>query len=317
MECTRKTVSRALVAGLAFAAASSLAHAEEKRPAGGLVDDAGKPIKKQDTRRIVSVGGALTEIIVRLGAGDRIVAVDTTSLYPPAVTKSKPNVGYLRRLSAEGVLSMKPTVIIAEGDAGPPTVLDKIRAAGGNLVLLRRDKSLSGIMYKIRAVAAILGKRAEGEAMVKTYRSDLAAIRQSLKDVRIAPKVLFVLSIGRGALLAAGSKTAAHTVIEAAGGRNAMQGFSLYKPISAEAMLAAKPDVILVMGRTLRMAGGRQKLLAHPALALTPAGRNGRLVSMDDLYLLGFGPRTPLALVDLAKALHPSLAVPRVGTTVN
>lgn len=122
------------------------------------------------------------------------------------------------------------------------------------------------------------------------------------------PSVLFLLSIGGGAPLAAGRGTSAAEIITLAGGRNAVQAFEGFKPLSAEAAIAAAPDVLLVTDRSLAALGGRESLLARPELALTPAGRARRVVAMDGLLLLGFGPRTPDAALRLASALHSPTA---------
>jgi iron complex transport system substrate-binding protein len=123
--------------------------------------------------------------------------------------------------------------------------------------------------------------------------------------------VLFLLSIGDGAPLAAGLGTSAAGIIALAGGENAIDGFEGYKPLTPEAAATAAPDVLLVTTRTLEALGGPQAVLARPEIAATKAGRDGRLVALDGLLLLGFGPRTPEAIRALASALHPGLVLPQ------
>lgn len=297
----RRRAMLALLGGLA--AAPALA---EPPP---LADAEGKAIERGDARRLVVVGGALTEIVHALGAEANLVAVDTTSMYPPEALKRLPNVGYMRALSAEGVLSLKPSLILAEGDAGPPAALAQMRNAGAALVLLRKDPTPAGVVYKIRAAARVLGREAKGEALAAAFEADMAALAAAIAKAGQRPRVVFILGASRG-LLAAGQDTGADHMIALAGGVNAIQGYTGYKPLSGEAVIAGRPDVILATEHGLAQIGGAARLLARPELAPTPAGRAKRVVAMDALLLLGFGPRTPRGVRLLAAKLHPGLALP-------
>jgi iron complex transport system substrate-binding protein len=297
---------RALAVLLCLAAGPAFA---EPAP---LTDAEGKAIEKGDARRVVAIGGALTEIVYALGAEASLIAVDTTSQYPADALRRLPNVGYMRALSAEGVLSMKPTLIIAEGDSGPPAVLAQLRSAGASLALLRKDPSPEGVVYKVRAVSRLLGREAQGEKLALSFTADMAALAAVVGKVERRPKVVFLLSASRG-LMAAGRDTAAQRVIELAGGVNAIQGYTGYKPLSAEAVIAGKPDFILVTEHGLPQIGGVAQLLERPELAETPAGREKRVVAMDALLLLGFGPRTPQGVRVLAEKLHPGIALPQLS----
>lgn len=267
----------------------------------------GARTEAEEARRIVVVGGALTEVVYALGAQDRIVGVDTTSSYPPE-TEALAKVGYMRRLSAEGVLSLKPDLVLAAADAGPPSVLDSLGAAGVAVRTAPDNDSIDGVYEKIRFVGETLGQEDKAEALVEQVRAEMASVAEQIAAAKDAPKVLFLISAG-GAPIAAGDDTSAATVIEKAGGRNAVIGFEGYKPLSMEAAVAAQPDVVLVPTHAVAMMGGEAAILARPELQATPAGREGRLVVMDGLLLLGLGPRTPEAVATLARALHPGLAV--------
>ncbi len=258
-------------------------------------------------KRIVSVDGAITEIIYALGFADDIVAVDTTSYYPPDVL-SKPKVGYLRQLASEPILALNPTVMIAGGDAGPPDILAQMREAGLNIVIAPDDPSLQGVMTKIDLVSGVLGVPEKGAALATKLRSEMAALNARIAKVVDRPRVMFVLSVGQGgAPLVAGTDTAAAGIIEMAGGQNIVDDFEGYKPLSPEAMVAAAPDVIVVTHRSLRLLGGQDVLLQIPEIAATPAGAERRVVAMDGLLLLGFSLRLPQAVQGLAEALHPEL----------
>jgi iron complex transport system substrate-binding protein len=252
--------------------------------------------------RIVSVDGALTEIVYALGAADRLVGVDTTSLYPPQ-TEALAKVGYKRALSAEGLLGLAPDLLLATDDAGPPEVLEQIERAGLAVQLIPDTPTVAGLHEKIDAVATVLGEEAAAAELRAGIDQALAAVQADLAEAE-RPRVLFLLHTGSGNELAGGRDTAVDTVIRLAGGTNVLHdAFAGYKPLSAEAAVAAAPAVILVSERNLTGLGGKDALLARPSLVGTPAARAGRVVAMDGPLLLAFGPRLGDAVAELAQAL--------------
>lgn len=263
----------------------------------------------KDAERIVSIGGTVTEIIYALGEGDRVVAVDSTSLYPAEAT-SKPNIGYVRQVSAEGVLSQKPDLIIAEAGAGPIDSINILKASELAYVSIPSPPETAAIPGKIRAVGQAIGRSEKAEALARTVETKLKAIEDQLASVPGPKKrVLFALSLANGRVMAAGSNSSADAMIRLAGAENAVSSVSGYKPLTDEAVIAAAPDVILVMS------GGGQHLTAEqafalPALAGTPAGRNKAFITMDGLYLLGLGPRAADAARDLNALLYPEAQKP-------
>lgn len=298
----------AVVVGLVFGATGFGGAVQ----AGTLVDATGKQVTVTANQRIVAVGGAVTEIVYALGLEDRLLAVDTTSLYPAAAT-ALPNVGYMRQLSAEPILALGPDLVLATQDAGPPAALDQLRDAGVPVVSVPDDYTPDGVLAKIDLVAAALGVAAAGRALRDRVAAELAAVRQAFAEVAERPRVLFLLTISKGrTAVAAGANTSAEGIIALAGGTNAVDGFESFKPLSPEAAVAAAPEVLLIGERSLDLLGGMEGLLALPEIALTPAARNRRVVVMDTLLLLGFGPRTAQAAMTLGKQLHPSVAVPSV-----
>lgn len=258
---------------------------------------------------IVSVGGDVTEIVYALGAGDRVIAVDITSR-EPKVARDLPQVGYMRQLSAEPILSLSPKLILAIADSGPPAVLDQLKAAGACLVLVPDANSTDGVIKKVEAVAAALGREAEGAALQEKLAADFTTLKSTLAAFKQQPSVLFLFSVGEGAPMVGGRETSADAIIQLSGGRNAIEDFTDFKPVSSEGLIAAQPDVLLVTELTLDKLGGVEGLLARNDVAQTPAGKNKRIVAMESLLLLGFGPRTPQAIRDLALALHPGAAIP-------
>jgi iron complex transport system substrate-binding protein len=275
----------------------------------GLVA-AALPARAQATQRVISVGSALTEIIYALGAEKMLVGVDTTSLYP-AAARSLPQVGYMRALSAEGVLSLKPTLVIATTAAGPATTLDQLKATGIEVLVLPDHYDYESVVAKIELVGKLTGKTAEAQAMIAQGRADMASLAAKLAAVAVRPRVLFLLSMGGGAPQAAGTGTAADGIIKLAGGTNAVEGYAGYRPLTPEAVIASRADFILVTRQTVEALGGIDHIVSQPAIGQTPAGKARRVLQFDTLLLLGFGPRTPEAATQLAVALHPELAQAR------
>jgi iron complex transport system substrate-binding protein len=271
-----------------------------------VIDADGNEITITDTSRVITVGGAVTEIAFALGAGDQIVARDASSLYPPEV-ETLDSVGYVRQLSAEPVLALDPTLIITTPDAGPPEALEQLRASGVTLLIVPHETSLEGVIATVETVATALSREAEGVAIIERINTDYAAAQTLLETVESRPRVMFIYARGAGAVSVAGTNTSAATMIELAGGENAVTEYEGYQPITAEAVVAAAPDVILMMTRGLKSIGGIDGLLEQPGIAQTPAGENRRIVAMDDLYLLGFSTRTGTAVLDLTTLLHEEL----------
>jgi iron complex transport system substrate-binding protein len=252
--------------------------------------------------RIVCLGGSLTEVVYALGKSDAIVGVDTTSLFPPEARKHE-QVGYVRTLSAEGILSLRPNLILASSEAGPSNVIEQIKNSGVRVVEIPEERSIEGVRHKIERISVELEATEEGERLAAQLARDEAALRNAI-DASKTPMVLFVMTRGEGTLLGAGRDTAADAMIRIAGGRNILEAQTGYKPLNGEAGGTLVPDVIVVGSRTLDACGGIDGLLERAALRLSPAGRAKRVVAMDDLYLLGFGPRTAKAAGELAAALR-------------
>lgn len=258
-------------------------------------------------KRIVSVGGAVTEILYALGLEDRIVGVDSTSLYPSNALSTKANVGYMRQLSPEGVLGLAPDLILAIEGSGPASTLDVLRQAKVPLKIVPDRYTEDGLINKIKFIAREMKVEARGECLAAAAAADLAAIKELRSHIGHKARVMFVMSLLDGRAMAAGRNTAADEIIALAGGTNAIDGYDGYKTISEEAIIAAKPGVILAMQR------GKDSLNADavfstPAFKLTPASASKSFIAMDGLYLLGFGPRTAAAAHDLASDLYPSIS---------
>lgn len=251
-------------------------------------------------QRVVSLGGDLTEIAFALNRGDRIIAVDLTSTFPEPVRRL-PRVGYVRALSAEGILAMKPDLILASADAGPAETMAQLRNAGIPIVTVAKTPTLAGIQEKIATVAEALDATDEGQKLATSFDGERREAERAAQDGAPVPAI-FVMARGDGALIGAGRDTAAHTMLEAAGLRNVLADVPGYKPVSAESLVALAPAVIVTGERTVQACGGLDRFKQNPALQPTPAVQADQVLVFDDMYLLGLGPRAARAVGELATA---------------
>lgn len=253
---------------------------------------------------VLSIGGSVTEIVAALGQQHRLRARDATSSYPPGVT-NLPDVGYMRALSPEGVLSVGASLILSEEGAGPPEALEVIRAADVAFVEVPEARSTEGILRKIEIIGKALGvpQRAEGLA-TEVETAMAAALTDAKRPEAKKKRVLFVLSTQGGKINASGTGTAADALIRMAGGVNAITDYEGYKQITDEAVGLAAPDVILMMDRGGDHGVADNELFAMPAIKLTPAAQSRSVLRMDGLLMLGFGPRTAEAVRKLNDALY-------------
>ncbi|MBB1248925.1 hemin ABC transporter substrate-binding protein [Rhizobium sp. G21] len=260
--------------------------------------------KIADPSRIVSIGGAVTEIVYALGKGDLLIARDSTSLFPREAMKL-PDVGYMRQLSPEGVLSVNPSAILMIEGSGPKPAIDVIRKSSIPVVTVPEGYDAEAITAKILAVGAALGADSEAAALAKKISVDIDAAVKAADAVPAdkRKRVLFVLTLQGGKIMAAGDHTAANGILKLAGAVNVAGDFHGYKLINDEAVISAAPDVILMMSRAGPGASD-EEVLSHPAIKLTPAGQSGSLLRLDGASTLGFGPRTADAIRTLSKALY-------------
>ncbi len=271
--------------------------------AGTIIDAGNISVSVKAPKRIVTIGSAITEIVFALGEKDNVVAIDLTSVTVTGAT-GLTNIGYMRALSTEGVLSQNPDLICVSNDSGPPEVLEALRASGVPFALIPHVPTLEGIQTKVTMLGALLDKTAEAKKLNTDIDAAFVKLAAKISTLKQRPKVLFVLSLADNRIVAGGSETAADTIITLAGGENIATSFKGYKQMSAEAILASPPDAVLMMqSHTV------ENILSQTALVGSPAAKTGRLITMDGSYLLGFGPYTANAATELARKLHPDLAL--------
>jgi len=259
--------------------------------------------QKKAVRRIVSIGGGLTEIIYALGASHELVGVDTTSLYPEAATKL-PSVGYARTLSSEGILALAPNHVLATEDAGPPAVLRQINAAGVPVTVLSAYDKFEGVLDRVTRIGALIERPTQASQLVEKLKADWQKAREPILARRSpAPRVLFVLSHSPSQIMVGGKGSSAEAMMHYVGAQNAVQGFNGFKPLTPESVIAAQPDVVLFTDQGLEVVGSIDGALKLPGLAQTPAGQKRRIASLEAMFMLGFGPRLPQAVAALDNVL--------------
>lgn len=274
--------------------------------ADGPSDEALRAPESRPAARIVSVGGSVTEIVYALGAGSQLVGVDTSSVYPEE-TKRLPRVGYQRTIAAEGVIALRPTLVLLSAEAGPPTAIEQLEAAGVTTRRISGEASPTGAAQKIREVAAALALEDKGQELVQALEAEIAEAQRFTALATGRPRVLFLYARGPGTMLISGSHTAADAMIRLAGADNAVTAYEGFKPMTPEAVIAAAPAVILVPSGGLESLGGIDAIRAFPGIAQSPAAAAQRVVAMDDGLLLGFGVRTGAGMRELGRLLHPEI----------
>ena len=303
---------RASATALVLAALATAMPVAQARADMTFTSADGRKVVIGDTSRILSIGGDVTEILYALNAQARIIAVDSTSQFPPAALKEKPNVGYLRALATEGVLSTNPTLIIAAKDAGPPPVVAALKASSIPYVEVPDDQTPEGVATKIRFVASLIGEQAAGDALAKEIERDFAELAKQRAKITKPVRGLFVLTVQNGRATVAGAHTSAAAIFKLAGAENAAADVEGFKPLADEAGVELAPDAIITMKHS-SSSFRSDAVLGVKGLQSSPAAKNNRIYEMDGLYLLGFGPRTAQAARDLMNLLYPDLAQVQPG----
>ena len=260
-------------------------------------------------QRWVSAGGALSEWVSVLGAESKLVGVDTTSQHPESL-KSLPSIGYQRQLSAEGVLSLKPDVLIGTDEIGPPPVLAQIRNAGVPVEMFSAEADLESLQGTLTHLGRLLGDEAQAAQLFKDYQQQLVEHQQQVKQAQAnhsSPGVLLLLGHAGGKPLIAGKDTAADWLLTQAGGHN-LATHTGYKPFSVEALAGLDPEVLVFADRSLTGEQARKALMKqNPILASFRAVKEGRIYELDPTLLVGgLGPRLPASLKQLTAEFYPA-----------
>jgi iron complex transport system substrate-binding protein len=253
--------------------------------------------------RVVTIGGGVTEIVYALQRGDWLVGTDATSLYPEAAAKL-PKVGHGHQVTAEGILSLKPNLLLTSKGSIKPELAQQLEQAGVKVVEVDDETTVIGTEQRINELGKVLNANDEAQKVVANLHDDLNKLTTAQSSQQRHPKVLFIYARGGGTMLVFGKNTLADQMIAISGGVNAVQSFDGYKPLTAESLAEAQPDVILMTTRGLQSMGGVDGLLKTPGISLTPAGKNQRVVTLDDSLLLAFGPRLGQAALELNQKIQ-------------
>ncbi|TGL56465.1 ABC transporter substrate-binding protein [Leptospira ognonensis] len=253
-------------------------------------------LQAQPKLKIVSLNGSTTEILFALGLGEQIVGVDTSSSYPALAQKIN-KVGYQRTLTSEGILSFSPSHLIGTVTAGPPSTIEQLKLLSLPMLIVPEVNSPDGVENKIKLISNFVGKQKEGENLLKEFKLKMKSFQKPKLQKEV--KVLFLYSRNASSIFVSGTNTPAASMIELSGAVNAVGDFTDYKPLTSESLVSANPDVILITKHSYDMLGGGKALWDIPGILTTKAGMNKSYIVMDDLLLLGFGPRLPDALKEL------------------
>ena len=271
-----------------------------------VTDAEGKTVVITSSERIVSLNGSTTEILFALGVGDNVVGCDASSTYPKDVKERLPSVGYQYGLNAEGVLSLNPTLVIGRDDVRPPQVVQQLRMAGVTVLLLKEPRGFEAAKQRLRTIGKAVGQQKKAEALINALNTDIKKLETKLASREAQPKqkALFLYLRGTQTTLVLGADTAPGAMFNIIGTENAAGSIKGNKPMTAEAVIAAQPDVYVLFTTSLKSVGGVDGLLNLPGLAHTPAGQNRRVVTLDGQYLSGFGPRCGRAALDLFRGIY-------------
>jgi iron complex transport system substrate-binding protein len=274
-----------------------------------VTDAQGNSVSVADSSRIVSIGTSGTETLYALGAGPRLVGIDNSSAEYIPEAASLPKVGTRTALSTEGILSLKPTLVIVTTEAGPAQVVDQLRSAGVTTLVLPTNFTVETVKQKVQTIGRAVGQEQKANGLNREIDDQMAQVNSMLSAVNSKPRVLFV---GRGPNMPnatmSGSGTTIDEMIRLAGGTNPMTDFKGFKEMTDEAVISAGPDVVLMTEKSFERSGGVDGVLKFPGVSLTPAGKERRVVTVSDMYFQGFGPGVGKAVRELALKLHPELS---------
>ena len=262
-------------------------------------------VEVTDSSRIIVLNESIAEIVVSLGMQDFIIGRDATTTLASLLDVEEVSNGH--DISAESVLSLRPSVVIGDTRTGPPEALQQLRAAGVAVLVAPEVWTLSDLPSRVEMIAGALGIPRAGDRLVDLTQR---AIDDALRGVGAYADVLrvaFLYVRGTASVyLLGGTGSGADELVAATGAVDvgALNGLSAFTPLTAEAIVQADPDVLLVMTRGLDSVGGIDGLLALPGVSSTRAAATRAVIAVDDDLLLSFGPRTGALIARLAELLN-------------
>jgi iron complex transport system substrate-binding protein len=255
------------------------------------------------SQRIITAGSSSSEIICALGACDKIVATDRTSLYPEKL-QSLPSIGYRTGINAEGIISQSPDLVIFEKGYVKEDVISQLTSTGIKVTVVDPEQNFESTKARIRTLSELLNKKQEGEILIQKIEADLALVKKKVEANTARPKVLCVYARGTGAMQVAGANTS-FGLLSLAGAVNAVPDIEGYKPLNAESLIQANPDYILFFTSGLESIGGAEGALKITGVEQTTAGKKKQIIHMDGILLTNWGPRVAQAAEELFYLTHP------------
>jgi iron complex transport system substrate-binding protein len=260
--------------------------------------------------RVVGVSKQINEFMYAIGAQDNLVARDLTSIYPPAI-RSLPSVGYHRALSAEGIISMKPTLFLTDGNVGPDAVLDQLKKVGIPMLVIKPGESLDSAQMLMVQLGKQFHREKAADSVIAQWRSGMDSIWKDTAQWtgKPHPRVL-IMHFGQigNSYLAVGGNGPATQMLHWAGAANAIDSTRSMTRLTPELIAQLAPDVIIATDVGFDRVGSADKFASLPGVNLTPAGRNKRIYRINEQELLYFGPRTPATVRELVPMVHPAAA---------
>lgn len=257
--------------------------------------------------RVVCVSKQINEYLYDIHADSVLVARDLTSIYPPQITKL-PSVGYHRALSAEGIISMRPTMLLTDGNLGPDAVVEQVRKVGIPVVTLNPGSTPDSAQLLMKRLGQEFHHEREADSVIAAWNRNMARVLgdTTMWDQGPRPRVL-VMHFGQIAndYLAIKRGTPADQIIRWAGGENAIDSVGGMLRLTPELIAKAAPDVIIATDVGYDRVGSADTFAALPGVSLTPAGRAKRIYRVDETEVMYYGPRTPASLEKIVKWLHP------------
>jgi iron complex transport system substrate-binding protein len=257
----------------------------------------------QETRKLITAGGTVTEIVHELGFGDQIIATDITSTFP-AKMQELPSIGYRNQIKAEGILALGPDLVLAEEGYMTPDVVSQLQAAGVEIKFFTKPTTIEGTKAIIKEIADYLGVSEKGAELLSQLEKDLAELSTYLSDKSEQPSMAFVMARGQEMVFVAGEDTFSASLMQLAGIRSAGVGFKDFVPLTPEALASMNPDYLLFFESGLQSIGGKDGVKNIRGIESTTAFQKEQILAFDGLYLSGFGPRVGKAALELAKAVR-------------
>lgn len=306
----KSTIKYWLLATVILLISSSCSSDKSKNTIESQTEENIEKDTKEKDWRIVSLNGTVTELLYEFELDGNIVGVDITSTYPTAA-KSIANLGHSSQLNTEAILALKPNLILIDDKMVGNKALNALETSGIKIQVIKIPPTLEGALEVATQLEKVLGKNLETAVLEARIAKNKKTLESILSSAEEHPKVLFIYARGAQAMMVAGKNTFAESVIRLAGGNPIVQEFEEFKPLTPEALLQYQPEVILMFDSGLESLSdavndksGEEQLLEIPGVLQTPAGKNRQIISMEGLYLSGFGPRSSDAVLELAIALH-------------